>query len=308
MKLTVDRKSRLAKMRAHTAAHLLHAELEHIINWTKQAWSYVDEDYLRFDFSTPKALTSEEISLIEKNINNIIFSAYDVVKKEMSFDEAIKLWAKAFFEDKYGDTVRVISIKDDHQEKFISVELCGGTHANNTADLWAFKIISQEAVASWIRRITAITGTKLLEDINEKDTTLNLVAQKLQADTPKQILEKLDKTMKEFSEVKSAYESVQTQMIWTALTKLANNSTSNESFDIILALDESLSNQDFKSILNKAREQFSDKNVIIYNKTWNFWIFTTTKSAKEIAQKYALKWWWSDKLFQGRDENVLKIS
>ena len=117
MKLIVDQAQRNAKMRAHTATHLLHAELEHLFKNTKQAWSFVDEDISRFDFQTERLLTSEEIAQIEKNINLIIYQGLSVSKQEMSYNDAIKLGAKAFFEDKYGDTVRVISIKDWKIEK-----------------------------------------------------------------------------------------------------------------------------------------------------------------------------------------------
>jgi alanyl-tRNA synthetase len=91
MKLIVEQCQRYAKMRAHTATHLLHTELGKIFNATKQAGSFVDEDYLRFDFNADRLLTSEEIHEIEKNINQIIYDSYDIEISEMSMDEAIKL-------------------------------------------------------------------------------------------------------------------------------------------------------------------------------------------------------------------------
>lgn len=130
MKLTVDHAQRFAKMRAHTAAHLLHAELVKIFPATKQAGSFVDEDYLRFDFAADRSLTSEELAKIQSNINTIIYAALPVTTTETSFDEAVKLGAKAFFEDKYGDVVRLVKVDQD-----ISTELCGGTHVTNTKDI-----------------------------------------------------------------------------------------------------------------------------------------------------------------------------
>lgn len=177
MKLIVDHSSRFAKMRAHTATHLLHAQLAKFFPKTKQEWSLVDNDLLRFDFAADRLLDPQELANIEKKINQIIYLACDVTTQEMSIDDAAKLWAKMFFEDKYGDTVRVVQIKntqlppelqnDDIPEylasfwDFLSTELCWWTHVSNTKDIWCFAILSQEAVASGIKRITAITWQSL---------------------------------------------------------------------------------------------------------------------------------------------------
>jgi alanyl-tRNA synthetase len=130
-------------MRAHTATHLLHAQLATIFPQTKQAGSLVDEDYLRFDFYADVALTQEQIDAIEQTINTQITQALPVDVQEMSYDTAIQAGAKAFFEDKYGNMVRVVSIGDK-----LSVELCGGTHVSNTAHIGTFAIIGQESVAA----------------------------------------------------------------------------------------------------------------------------------------------------------------
>ena len=161
MKLSIDMDQRYAKMRAHTATHLLHAELAKIFSNTKQAWSLVDSDLLRFDFYANNLLTADQIHDIENNINQTIFKAFPVDLIETSFDEWVKLWAKAFFEEKYGNEVRVIRVHDWDQN--ISVELCGWTHVSNTRDIWAFTIVSQESVASWIKRITAYTWPKVID-------------------------------------------------------------------------------------------------------------------------------------------------
>jgi len=97
-------------MRAHTATHLLHAQLAAIFPQTKQAGSLVDEDYLRFDFYADTALTDQQITDIENHVNTHIAQALPVTIEEMSYNQAIEAGAKAFFEDKYGDTVRVVMI------------------------------------------------------------------------------------------------------------------------------------------------------------------------------------------------------
>ena len=141
MKLSIDMDQRYAKMRAHTATHLLHAELAKIFPNTKQAWSLVDLDLLRFDFYANSLLTGEQIKQIENNVNQIIYNAFPVDLIETSFEEWVKLWAKAFFEEKYWDEVRVIRIHE--WDENISVELCWWTHVNNTREIWAFAIISR---------------------------------------------------------------------------------------------------------------------------------------------------------------------
>lgn len=169
MQLSVDPVQRHAKTRAHTATHLLHTQLANIFPQTKQAWSLVDQDYLRFDFYADNTLTDEQIQTIESQINTQIEQALPVTTQELSYNAAIQAGAKAFFEDKYGDAVRVVSIGDN-----VSVELCGGTHVANTAHIGAFVIISQEAVASGVKRITAVTWPKVAQELQTKKKNSNL--------------------------------------------------------------------------------------------------------------------------------------
>lgn len=156
MKLIVDLQQRYAKMRAHTATHLLHAALDEMLGGTKQAGSLVDQDFLRFDFAAKQPLTNEQLAIIDSKINHWIAHSLSVTTTESSLAEATKLGAKAFFEDKYGDIVRVVSVQDGDVD-LKSVELCGGTHVTNTNHIGAFKIVEQEAVASGVRRIIAVT-------------------------------------------------------------------------------------------------------------------------------------------------------
>ena len=308
MKLKVNASQRYAKMRAHTATHLLHAQLNKILWETKQAGSLVDEDYTRFDFTADQPLTEKQIQEIEENINYIISQWLDIEKKKMSFDEAIKEWAKAFFEEKYWDEVRVVKIWN---EEVASMELCWGTHLDNSSSIWVFKIVSQEAVASGIRRVTAYTGPKVYEYIKEKEQLINEITWKIQANNEKQILEKIDKTLKEFEDLKSNYNSLQEKIISSILNELKNTSKSNEVFDYIINISESndLKDINFKSISNKAKELFTDKNILTYNNEGNFFILINhwEKTAKDILKENWLKWWWPDTFAQWKDENIKNI-
>lgn len=308
MKLIVEQCQRYAKMRAHTATHLLHTELAKIFKTTKQAGSLVDEDYLRFDFATDRLLTPEEIHAIEKNINEMIYAAYTVEVKEMSYDDAIKLWAKAFFEDKYGDIVRVVQVlwrvmSDEWQVKNISIELCWGTHVANTKDIGCFAITGQEAVASGVKRITAVTWPKLALRLNELQTALDTTVEKLWIKTYTQLADKLDKTLKEYDEMKMKVESLETNMIKNILQ--SKNFTSDKTFEKIFNISSDLN---FKNVTFHAKGLFPDATILLYTKEWNFLILAKQwSSAKKIAEWLGVKWWGTDLMIQGRDEKVLKI-
>ncbi|MBO4343962.1 MAG: alanine--tRNA ligase, partial [Clostridia bacterium] len=150
----IDVKRRKAIARNHSSAHLLQAALREVLGThVEQAGSYVDENYVRFDFTHFSAMTKEELASVEEKVNEQILNALDVNTIETDVDSAKKMGAMALFGEKYGDTVRVVKMGD------YSIELCGGTHVDNTAKLGLFKIISESSVAAGVRRIFGITGT-----------------------------------------------------------------------------------------------------------------------------------------------------
>lgn len=302
MKLVVDQSQRYAKMRAHTATHLLHAELAKIFKNTKQAGSFVDEDSLRFDFHADRLLTQEEIFTIENAVNTIIYDACVVDISEVSYQEAIALWAKAFFEDKYGDIVRLVRVFD-RENKAISLELCWGTHVANTKDIGCFAIISQEAVASGVKRIVAVTWPKVMIKMHDVQDILDTTVAKLGIKTSTQLLDKLDKTLKEYDDMKSMIESLETKMIrqlleWTDFS-------SWKDLDKVFLIP---SEWNFKNVVFQAKSLFKDQNVLIYTSEWWFALLTKSWiSAKDFATKLWLKWWGNDSMVQGKDLNVLTL-
>ena len=168
MKLT---ENRLAIARNHSSTHLLHKALREIIgNHVEQAGSHVSPERLRFDFVHFSALSSEEILKVEEMVNKKIFENLTISIQETSIDEARKMGAVALFGEKYDKVVRVVTMGD------YSMELCGGTHLNNTAQIGLFKIISETGVAAGVRRIEALTGQAALNYYREQEELLNEAA------------------------------------------------------------------------------------------------------------------------------------
>ncbi len=302
MRLAIDMNQRYAKMRAHTATHLLHAQLAKIFPNTKQAWSMVDSDLLRFDFYANNLLTGDQIREIEKNVNQIIFQAVPVDLIETTFDEAVKYGAKAFFEEKYWNNVRMIRVHDGDQN--VSVELCGWTHVSNTREIWAFTIVSQEAVASWIKRITAYTWAKVIEKIHNYEGVLDNAVNVLDVKSYAQIGEKLAKISKENLELQQRIEALEVSSLRVNLQ--SSNAKSNWDFSKIIKLS---GGTNFKFLNGLLKEVFpEEKSILVLTDEWNYLISTNGMvSAKELAKKYNLRWGGSDLIAQWKDENVRNI-
>lgn len=167
----IDVEKREATRRNHTAAHLLQAALrKHLGSHVEQAGQLVNNEEMRFDFTHFSALSGDELKAIEREVNEVILKGIPVETREVPIEEAKKLGAMALFGEKYGDVVRVVSAGD------FSVELCGGTHADNTAKLGLFKIVSESSVAAGIRRITAVTGFGVLKHIENDERIMQSAA------------------------------------------------------------------------------------------------------------------------------------
>jgi alanyl-tRNA synthetase len=171
----VDVEKRDATRRNHTATHLMHAALREVLGThVKQAGSVVAPNYLRFDFTHYQPLTDAEMEEIERLVNYYILRNEPVQTDEMAVEEAMRSGAMALFGEKYGEKVRVLSIKG--AEGIFSKELCGGTHVRATGDIGVFKITSDESIASGVRRIRAVTGIDAYERFREDEKIIEQVA------------------------------------------------------------------------------------------------------------------------------------
>ena len=198
---SIDVERRKAIMRAHSATHLLQKALTAVLgDHVHQAGSLVEPDHLRFDFTHFAAMTAEELAKVDTIVQNAVLEGYGIDTREMSIDDARKLGATALFSEKYGDTVRVVNMGG------WSIELCGGTHLDNTAKVGPFRIESEGSVASGVRRIEAVTGKVCLADMAKNREKLYEAAAVLKA-KPAELTERLQSTMEEIKALKKTIES-----------------------------------------------------------------------------------------------------
>jgi len=175
--LVVDAERRGRIRRAHSATHLLHAALRrHLGDHVTQKGSLVAPDRLRFDVSHPKAMTPEELAIVEDEVNFFLRQNSETSIRVMAQKDAIDSGAMALFGEKYGDEVRVVQMGREPDGRTTSVELCGGTHVGRTGDIALFKIQSEAAVAAGVRRIEALTGEAALKHVNDEERMLLNVA------------------------------------------------------------------------------------------------------------------------------------
>ncbi len=176
----VDAEKRNATRRNHTATHLMHAALREVLGThIKQAGSVVAPTYLRFDYTHYQPLTQAEMEEIEDLVNNYILRNEPVQTDEMAIEDAMRSGAMALFGEKYGEKVRVLSIRG--AESVFSKELCGGTHVRATGDIGLFKIVSDESIASGVRRIRAVTGVDAFGRFRETEAIVDKLASDLRA-------------------------------------------------------------------------------------------------------------------------------
>ena len=204
---SVDAERRMNIMRNHTACHLLQKALQEVLgDHVHQAGSMVDDKVCRFDFSHFSAMTSEEIRQVERRVNELILEANPVTVSEMPIEDAKKLGAMALFGEKYGDVVRVVNANNK------SIELCGGTHVDNTARLGLFKILKESSVAAGIRRIEATTGWGVMHVLHDVETTLNTAAAAFKLNNAAELMERITLVQSEMKEREHTIDELRRRM------------------------------------------------------------------------------------------------
>ena len=204
----IDVVRRQAIRRAHSATHLLQSALERVLgDHCHQAGSLVEPDRLRFDFTHFSAITPEEMVKINDAVVEWVLSGIDIETMVLPIEEAKRLGATALFGEKYGDTVRVVKMGDE------SLEFCGGTHLDNTAKVGLFSIVSEGSVASGVRRIEAITGRAVLEQMNGFEKTLKKASEIIKAPNPAELLHKAEASVAELKDLRQQLDAMKDRVL-----------------------------------------------------------------------------------------------
>jgi len=241
----------------HSATHLLHAALRQVLGThVAQKGSLVNDAQLRFDFSHFAKVTDEEITQIEKIVNQKIRENIPVIIKEMSKDDAVQMGAMALFGEKYGDVVRVVIIDPTY-----SIELCGGTHVGATGELGIFKIKSESAVAAGVRRIEALSGATAEAYIDEQLNQLSAVREALK--NPKEIIKSVESLFAENSELKKKVESLEAKQIQVLKQELLNKTETINGVSFIGAVTELSSADALKKLCFELKNNLTTYLVVL---------------------------------------------
>ena len=257
VELIVDASLRNKTCRNHSATHLLQKALREVLGThVEQAGSYQDSDRTRFDFSHFEAMTAEEIKKVEAIVNAKIAEAIPVETNVMTVDEAKKTGAMALFGEKYGETVRVVSMGD------FSKEFCGGTHVKNTSDIAAFKILSESGVAAGVRRIEALTGDNVLAYYAQLEEQLNEAAKVVKA-TPANLIERLEHLMADMKALQSENESLKSKAAKDALGDVMDQIVEVKGVKLLATSVEGVDMNGLRELGDQLKEKLGSGVVVI---------------------------------------------
>ena len=225
----IDASCRRRAQANHTATHLLQAALKQLVDpEISQAGSLVSFDRLRFDFNSPRALTPVEVQQVEELVNTWITEAHQATIEVIPIAEAKAKGAVAMFGEKYGDEVRVIDFPG------VSMELCGGTHVSNTAEIGVFKIITEAGVAAGVRRIEAVAGNAILDYLNVRDKVVKELGDRFKA-KPEEILDRISSLQTELKSNQKQLETIKGELAIVKSEQLLTQAETIGEFKIIIA-------------------------------------------------------------------------
>ena len=249
---TIDHGRRELIRRNHTATHLLDAALKQVLGeHVSQAGSLVEPGRLRFDFTHFEAMTADELDRVEGLVNAEIFAAEPIVTRVMSLEDARATGAVALFGEKYGDVVRVVSTGESDAP--FSRELCGGTHARNTADLGFFKIVSESSVGSNARRIEAVTSAGAIEYVDERLAQMSEVAAQLKC-RPADVTERVASLLRELRDTQKKLEAATTGAGSDKVAAAFKSAVDHDGYKLVIARLDGLAGKDMRSAWDGIRD------------------------------------------------------
>ncbi|MEH1772839.1 MAG: alanine--tRNA ligase [Nostoc sp.] len=241
----------------HTATHLLQAALKKIVDeGISQAGSLVSFDRLRFDFNCPRALTAEEVQQVEEQVNSWIAEAHAAKVEVLPLAEAKARGAVAMFGEKYGDEVRVIDFPS------VSMELCGGTHVSNTAEIGVFKIISEAGVASGVRRIEAVSGPAILDYLNLRDKVVKDLSDRFKV-KPEELPDRITSLQSELRNSQKELETLKVQLAIAKSDSLLQTAETVGGHKIIVAQLEDVDPESLKTAAERLLQKIGNGAVVL---------------------------------------------
>jgi alanyl-tRNA synthetase len=253
----VDRACRRRAQANHTATHLLQAALKQLVDpGIGQAGSLVDFDRLRFDFHCPRAVTPEELEQIETLINGWISEAHPLVVQEMGIEQARAAGAVAMFGEKYGELVRVVDVPG------VSMELCGGTHVANTAEIGVFKIVSESGVAAGIRRIEAVAGPAVLAYLKEREAVVKPLAERFKAQ-PGEIVERVSQLAEELKATQKALAAARGELAVAKAAALAARAEAVGASSVLVTRLDGVDGAGLQSAAQGLADQLGDGAAVV---------------------------------------------
>jgi len=253
----VDQACRRRAQANHTATHLLQAALKQVVDpGIGQAGSLVDFDRLRFDFHCPRAVTAVELEQVETLINGWISEAHALEVAEMAIEQAKAAGAVAMFGEKYADVVRVVDVPG------VSMELCGGTHVANTAEIGLFKIVAESGVAAGIRRIEAVAGPAVLAYLNERDAVVKQLGDRFKAQ-PGEIVERVAQLQEELKASQKALAAAREQLALAKSAALVAQAEACGSSTLLVARLDGVEGAGLQSAAAGLAEQLGDGAAVV---------------------------------------------
>ena len=253
----IDRACRRRAQANHTATHLLQAALKKIVDDSiSQAGSLVNFDRLRFDFNCPRNMTPEEVQQVEDQVNNWIAEAHSAQIEVLPIAEAKARGAVAMFGEKYGEEVRVI---DFHT---VSMELCGGTHVSNTAEIGVFKIISEAGISSGVRRIEAVSGSAILDYLNVRDNVVKDLSERFKV-RPEEIPDRITTLQTELRNAQKELEKISGQLAIAKSDSLLETVESVGEFKYLVAKMEGVDADSLKTAAERLQQKIGNNAAVV---------------------------------------------
>ncbi|MBE6063232.1 MAG: alanine--tRNA ligase [Clostridium butyricum] len=278
--MEVDKERRERIKKNHTATHLLDTALKKVLgSHVHQAGSLVTDERLRFDFSHFEGLTEEEILKVEELVNEAITSVTPVVTEVMNLNDAKNSGAIGIFDDKYGDSVRVVSAGE------YSKELCGGTHIDNTGKIGLFKILSESGIAAGTRRIEAVTGKEAVKFVNKKEELLKEVSSKLKC-SQKEVLAKIEQNLKEIKDKEKEIAELKAKFATMGLDDIIASAKDVNGINVISYEMKDVDSDTLRDVCEKVRDKVENSIVLLMSSN-NGKVIICAMASKDAVAKGA---------------------